>query len=120
MSISPASGCCFLLTFGAQGVLNDDALVEVIWLNADGREIGLGTSLVIPNTAVARIPLSPLPEEPVWTTFVSTTELSPSEAVAARIRFSVSNGSTLEIDLVSFTRSFCPPPPQFRGVSMGM
>lgn len=120
VNIGPDAGCCYLLTFGAQATsLQSDALVEVIWLDAEGREIGLGTSLVIPESAVTRESQDGSLET-IWTTFSSVTEPSPPGAVAAQILFSVANSSPLELDMVSFTRLSCqapppPPPPPSRG-----
>lgn len=115
VDIGPEPGCCYLLTFAAQGSVNVDALAEVIWLNADGREIGLGTSIVIPEFALIREEGGQIPVL-IWSLFASVTEPSPPDAVAARVRFSVASGSTMEIDRVSFTRIFCPPPVLTRGV----
>ncbi len=109
------AGCCFLLTFGAQGVINFDALAEVIWLNSENREIGLGTSLVIPKFALFKQSPTGL-ETLIWTLFASVTEPAPPEATAARILFSVPASSTMEIDLVSFTGISCPPPQLTRGI----
>lgn len=120
VNIGPNSGCCYLLTFGAQGIVETDALVEVIWLNAEGREIGLGTSLLIPELALYRQDPGGGQSILIWSLFASVTEPAPPEAAAARVLFSVANNSTLEIDLVSFTSMKCPPipppPPQTRGV----
>ncbi|MEW9095903.1 MAG: hypothetical protein AB2417_12550 [Clostridiaceae bacterium] len=116
VNIGTDARCCYLLTFGAQGSsLQSDALVEVIWLNAEGREIGLGTSLVIPKSALSR-QLPTGQQISVWATFVSVTEPSPPEATAARVLFSVANSSIIDIDLVSLTRMSCPIPPPIRGM----
>jgi len=101
--------CCYLLTFGAQGQIDSDALAEVIWLNSEKREIGLGTNIVIPKFAFFK--QGPAGQSThIWTLFASVTEPAPPEATAARILFSVPASSTMEIDLVSFTGISCPPP----------
>ncbi len=109
------AGCCYLLTFGAQGLIDSDALAEVIWLNSEKREIGLGTSLVIPEFALFK-QIGTGQDTLIWTLFASVTEPAPPEATAARVLFSVPASSTLEIDLVSFTGLSCPHPPPTRGI----
>lgn len=109
VNIGPDTGCCYLLTFGAQAItLRSDVLVEVLWLDASGREIGLGTSLIIPESALTIEQPDGSPG-PSWATFASVTEPSPPGAAAAQILFSF--GSPMQVDLVSFTRIKCPPPP---------
>ena len=116
VNIQPSSSCCYLLTFGAQGVVSSDILAEVLWLNAAGREIGLGTSLVIPRLALSGENATGQ-LIPIFSTFAAVTELSPLEATAARILFTVPNFSAPDIDMVSFTRILCPPaPPPTRGI----
>ncbi|NLT94948.1 MAG: hypothetical protein GXW85_05340 [Clostridia bacterium] len=118
VNIGNSAGCCFLLSFavsGVDGMLNIDFRAEVHWLDAQGRDLGLGLSLVVNDTG--------LQESDRYSTVVALTEPAPKEATQARIQFTNATEGAPSIDLVTFTKLFCPPspPPQVtRGVRTGL
>jgi len=97
-----AAGHCFLLNFGFRsssiGVdLPGTTLAEVHWLDGAGREIGLGLSLVVPNTS--------LPAQ--WLVYTGITAPAPPGVAAARVQFTRSPGSpevVVELDKVVLGR----------------
>lgn len=118
VNIGNSAGCCFLLSFavsGVDGTLDIDFRAEVHWLDAQGRDLGLGLSLVVNDTGPQ--------ESDRYSTVVALTEPAPKEAVQARIQFTNATEGAPSIDLVTFTKLFCPPspPPQVtRGVRTGL
>ena len=102
--IAHAADRCFLLNFGLgfrrmdTAVFSGFMLAQVYWLDNSDREIGLGLSLVIPGFA---------PERDQWLIYTDITEPAPQGAIAARVQFTKSAGSTggvIDIDKVVFSR----------------
>lgn len=77
-----AAGHCFLFNFGFRsssiGVdLPGTTLAEVRWLDGAGREIGLGLSLVVPNTSL----------QAQWLVYTGITAPAPPGVAAAKVQF---------------------------------
>ncbi|HPU02071.1 MAG TPA: hypothetical protein PK568_09305 [Bacillota bacterium] len=102
VELPSAAGRCFVLNFGYRsssiGVdLSGNTLAEVQWLDSAGRELGTGLSLVVPSTSLRA----------QWLVYTGITEPAPPNAVAARVKFTRSQGSPeviVEIDKVVLGR----------------
>lgn len=90
---------CYLLSFGYRTSGANSAgnlLAQVKWLDRNGREIGLGLSIIIGSgTAVGILK---------WLTYLGITETAPENAAMARVQFSKSfseqDNAAIEIDKV--------------------
>ena len=97
-----AAGHSFLFNFGFRsssiGVdLPGTTIAEVRWLDGMGREIGLGLSLVVPNTSLRS----------QWLVYTGITAPAPPGVAAARVQFTRSTGSpevVVELDKVVLGR----------------
>lgn len=97
VSITPER--CYLFSFGYRTAGSNSAgnlLAQVKWLDVNGREIGLGLSIIIGSgTAVDVLK---------WLTYLGITEPAPENAAKARVQFSKSfsdqDNATIEIDKV--------------------
>ncbi|WP_097028111.1 hypothetical protein [Clostridium peptidivorans] len=97
--VSIIPGRCYLLNFGYRTPFSTTAgnlLAEVIWLDRNRREIGLGLNIIIgEDTAVGALK---------WLTYLGITEPAPENAAMARVEFSkslsITLSGTIEIDKV--------------------
>ncbi|MDD3653973.1 MAG: hypothetical protein PHO01_07295 [Desulfotomaculaceae bacterium] len=97
ITITPASGRCFLFNFGYSsiGILPGNLLAEVHWLDGNNRVIGLGLSLFVSSSAAV----------PGWLVYTGITEPAPAGTVKARVQFTKSSGgSELLLDQVVLGR----------------
>lgn len=103
--LANGDGNCFIFScalragFTDVGTADTNGLIEVIWLDRQGREIGLGLNMVLRPTSQFQI-------GSVWQVYVGITDKAPSGVAAARIRItkpSVSNGS-LDVDNIILSR----------------
>lgn len=100
--IRNAPGRCFLFNCGVGcggGIFPDgNILIKILWLDANGREIGLGLSLVDPLSNLLGSQ---------WLIYTGITEPAPPGTAAARILFTKSEGATggtIDIDKVVLAR----------------
>jgi hypothetical protein len=96
-------GHCFLLNFSldfrtGENLFPGNTVARVIWLNSNGKEIGLGLSLMVPGF---------VPANNQWRVYTGITEPAPPGAASVRIQFTKSvgyNDSFLDIDKVVLSR----------------
>lgn len=93
----------FMFSFAVEAPLSfnpGNLTVQIKWLDATGREIGIGLSLFISSATTGN--------QILWLTYVDVTEVAPPNAVKARVIFSKQAGladvDVLDIDKVLLAR----------------
>ncbi|WP_129200334.1 hypothetical protein [Ammoniphilus sp. CFH 90114] len=101
--IANAENHCFLLNYGLRvgrlgaGVAIADALVKVLWLDGDGKEIGLGLSLFGRGISAPAVGSR-------WLVYTGITEKAPPGTAAARVQFSIPSSSVDRNDFVAIDK----------------
>ncbi len=96
-------GHCFLLNFSlnfrtGENLFPGNTVAKVIWLDSNGKEIGLGLSLMVPGF---------VPANNQWRVYTGMTEPAPPGTASVRIQFTKSVGTNdgiLDIDKVVLSR----------------
>ncbi|WP_143147762.1 hypothetical protein [Desulforamulus hydrothermalis] len=94
--LANAAGHCFLFNTGFRfrGVgsqaLTSQVIINILWLDQNGREIGLGASLIIPPNDNLR---------DKWLVYTAITEPAPPDTVSARVQFTKAPSARSELDI---------------------